>query len=375
MHEVTCFHCGHIAHISPDAERCAVCNADLSHLITPDYASGYFYDRAAEMAAAGEVTIALLEVERGLAYRPSSELNLLGAILAQRLGEIAKMRHYVAAIPVDDALRNEAEWLLRSQQPDIRSAKAPSSRPQSARPSFPPSEPAWTPPVTAPVTTVQPLRRHELLYGLVAVLLVLLVVWLTIEPLAQMVAGLFATPSTLGQPVLEPEAAINPVLSSDMGTPALVSVPLTITTVLSGTTENARPTAQSAANPAPITNEPPPFDLKGFLAQTNRPELADLPVTAVLREGTLTLQGTVPLFDHRQALLELAARAPSVSRVDGAALQIQRPATYVVQEGDTLWFISYKLYGDNRVDQLYTANQDVLASPEALRVGQELKVP
>src|SRR5262245_13590363 len=101
MYEVTCFHCGHVAQITPDADQCAVCGADLNHLITTEYASSYFYERAAEMAAAGEVTLALVEVERGLAYVPSSELNLLAAILAQRLGDFAQMRRYVSAIPVD----------------------------------------------------------------------------------------------------------------------------------------------------------------------------------------------------------------------------------------------------------------------------------
>jgi hypothetical protein len=119
MHEVTCFHCGHVANISPDADRCPVCATDLKHLIPPDDASRYFYERAAEMAAAGEITLALLEVERGLDYHPSSELHLLAALLSQRLGNLPQMRQHVAAIAVDDILRPEAEWLLRSHQVDM----------------------------------------------------------------------------------------------------------------------------------------------------------------------------------------------------------------------------------------------------------------
>ena len=41
---------------------------------------------------------------------------MLGAILAQRIGDFEQMRLHVAAVPVDDVLRNEAEWLLRSHQ-------------------------------------------------------------------------------------------------------------------------------------------------------------------------------------------------------------------------------------------------------------------
>ncbi len=116
MIDVTCFHCGSIVQISPDAERCAKCGANLRRLIGGEQASGYFYHRAADMAGEGNVIAALQEVQRGLAYQPSSELNLLGAILCKRLGHLDQMRHYVAAIPADDALRGEAEWLLRSNQ-------------------------------------------------------------------------------------------------------------------------------------------------------------------------------------------------------------------------------------------------------------------
>ena len=105
-----------MVHISPDAERCPLCREDLRHLIAPDQAARYFYDRASEMANAGELTLALMEIERGLSYRKNSELNLLAAILCKRLSYFDQMRQYVAAIPVDDRLRGEAEWLVRSHQ-------------------------------------------------------------------------------------------------------------------------------------------------------------------------------------------------------------------------------------------------------------------
>ncbi|MEM8549933.1 MAG: LysM peptidoglycan-binding domain-containing protein [Verrucomicrobiota bacterium] len=51
-------------------------------------------------------------------------------------------------------------------------------------------------------------------------------------------------------------------------------------------------------------------------------------------------------------------------------------ATYVVQEGDTLSRISRRFYGtDNRWQDIFYANRDVLPSPNALRVGQTLKIP
>src|SRR5689334_12631302 len=116
MYEVTCFRCLRIVHITPDNERCSVCNEDLKQLIPPAFAARYFYDRAAHFAGEGQLQTAVAEVERVLAYRESSELHLLGGILAKRLGDFDLMRQHVAAIPLDDVLRQEAEWLLRSHQ-------------------------------------------------------------------------------------------------------------------------------------------------------------------------------------------------------------------------------------------------------------------
>ena len=53
-----------------------------------------------------------------------------------------------------------------------------------------------------------------------------------------------------------------------------------------------------------------------------------------------------------------------------------RPEVYIVQPGDTLSRISSKLYNTpGRWRDLFNANRDVLPSPHALRVGQELRVP
>src|SRR5436189_5724213 len=101
MYEVTCFHCLRIVHITPDDQHCSVCGEDLKHLIPPAFASKYFYDRAAHMASEGRLQAALDEVERGLDYRISSELHLLGGILAKRMGDFDLMRQHVAAIPLE----------------------------------------------------------------------------------------------------------------------------------------------------------------------------------------------------------------------------------------------------------------------------------
>lgn len=52
------------------------------------------------------------------------------------------------------------------------------------------------------------------------------------------------------------------------------------------------------------------------------------------------------------------------------------PRTYTVQSGDSLSSISRKMYGTpSRWIDIYQANRDRLASENALRVGQELRIP
>lgn len=381
MYEVTCFHCGHLAHISPDVERCAVCGADLRHLITPDYAARYFYERAAQMAAGGELTLALLEAERGLDYQPSSELHLLAAILAQRLGDHGQMRRHVSSIPVDDVLRPEAEWLLRSQQTAVRSL--PETRQAAvARARQGAAPPAWQaePVVVAPrAERPAAVRANPLLYGTVAVAPVLFVLWLAVEPLAEALrrnwsTGEAGTTQNTPTPTTAPDDDATPTPGGGVD-PAVPTTDTSPTPAIPPNLVESGATQEPLAGVTPILPGENSFDLAGFLAQTNRPELADLEVTALLQGTTLKLQGVVQLFDHRAALIDLAARAPNVTEVDATHLLIRLPETYTVQEGDTLWDISYKLYGANRVDELFDANRDTLASPEALRVGQTLIVP
>ena len=53
-----------------------------------------------------------------------------------------------------------------------------------------------------------------------------------------------------------------------------------------------------------------------------------------------------------------------------------RSTTYTVQPGDTLSRVSQQVYGTPaRWAEIFEANRDTLASPNALRVGQELRIP
>ena len=393
MQEVVCFNCGRIVHISPDAELCSVCGENLRELLHPVYASKYFYDRAAQLAAGAEPLAALREIDRGLGYQPSSELRLLGAILAQRIGDFEQMRLHVAAVPVDDVLRNEAEWLLRSHQSRQRDQReATKSLPvgrDGARNALLPSaalsaEPV--PPLLLPMrngpllATAAPKRRPAravvystillLALGLGAVLLDRSTGWL----------GIFS-PTDISTAAREP-AIVEPVSQPTVADPATLLptvTPLpTIQLEPPPDVVQTTPEAVAASTPgdAVAVGAAQELDFKAYLTAQERPDLAELQVAAARQGAVIILDGFVASFSDRQALMTLAGEMAGVETVNAVDLFIRLPAIYVVQEGDTLWDITYRLYGDmNKMPTLVAANRAQLPSPEQLRVGMELQLP
>ncbi len=132
----------------------------------------------------------------------------------------------------------------------------------------------------------------------------------------------------------------------------------------------------STGSSVPVEPTVAPFDRGMHLRNAGRPDLAALPVVASLEGSTLTLEGTVQTGEQLAAIEFQARLVPGVETVLIDQVNLVLPPTYIVQEGDTLWGISVRLYGEpTQVDAIYAANQDVMASPNALSIGMELKVP
>ncbi len=71
-----------------------------------------------------------------------------------------------------------------------------------------------------------------------------------------------------------------------------------------------------------------------------------------------------------------AASPPGTPVPEGIEAPPPSRPGYIVQQGDTLARIAQKFYGDRTAwKQIYQANRDVLANPNDLKVGQELKIP
>lgn len=428
MHEVICFHCANAVAITPDTTTCSVCGEDLQHLLPPDATIDYFRERALGLSADGEGVAALAEVERGLTFAESSDLHLLAAILAEKLERFDQMRRHVAAIPVDDTLRGEAEWLLRAHQDRQRAQRETARQTGTARGKV--SAPSAQPAAQSSSAMLDDLlgrteddvaaQRRTIWSALASVALVaaagavVVTSWwwfgpgalpaemergVTADDLplrdaveADAAAGIVETP----QPVVVPTDALTAEVDAEVEAEAGAATETPVANLLLPTpTPTPLPTSVATAEVPPdlvlVPTESPElvdasvrsvvviptqiFDLDTFLRDAGRPDLADLNVEAQLQDGELILQGVVNWDIQRRELIGLLEAVPGVTRVDTVDLLLRPLPTYTVQEGDTLWTIVSNIYGNvDRLDEFYRYNLDVLPGQDALAPGMELKV-
>ena len=383
MYEVACTHCGRIVQISPDASRCSVCGEDLQKTIPAEYSARYFYRRAADLAARGDVKSALAEAERGLDFHESSELRLLAAILSKRTGEAERMRRHVAAIPADDRLRQEAEWLLRAQDAR-RQAEQAAQRPASQSKGR----------TTTPAPDRLPLALDDVqvsntasgrekgapwtqrLWGAVAMLLLLVLGGMGWVLLSGGPDALLSFLPGVGQ---ENGAATQNAESAATALPLLPTVtPAFTATIPSDLVQPSapEPIAEAGANGS-RSSANAQVDLAKALQSAGRTDLVVSDLAARIELTRLIVSGVTPSSAQRAEVIEIARAIPGVGDVDAVNLLVRTPPTYTVQSGDTLWAIAYYFYGEdpNKVAELYEANRDVLASPEALQVDMVLNLP
>jgi nucleoid-associated protein YgaU len=89
------------------------------------------------------------------------------------------------------------------------------------------------------------------------------------------------------------------------------------------------------------------------------------------------------VFGERGATAPSAPAAAPTDRGEAtpkATARNRRPRNaaqeYTVRPGDTLRLIAVRVYGDeSRWVRIYEANRDLLASPDGLEAGMELKIP
>jgi nucleoid-associated protein YgaU len=82
---------------------------------------------------------------------------------------------------------------------------------------------------------------------------------------------------------------------------------------------------------------------------------------------------------HQQAYKQRIEEAKVRIRLRGEASrarQVGRPYAYTVRPGETLADIAKTFYADpKRWPEIYEANKDVIADPDAVEAGQTLRIP
>jgi len=400
---LTCHDCGSTIYISAEAPNCPECGAELeSYLRALDYIREC-YRQASEETLAGDNERALAILAQGLSAVNASELHLLAALIHRKQGEYDGMRHHVAAIPVDDPLRPEGEWLLRSHQQKQRAVRqaqkeySPPAQVGKAVRQLSPEFYSISPAVDSPM---RPRRASALRPGRILVPLAFLMVAALFlrQPLSSGWAFLTTRPTAPVAAQVEPTPPITPATESNAAAAAPatptsepIPTPIPLPTATPPVPVVVVPQTQTVAAPGEIqpvaavsealtaalaTSEANQFDLAGYLAQVDRGDLAVLPINAALQDGRLLLSGVVTLTSQRLELLALAAEIPGVVDVDAINLVVRLPEVYTVGDGDTLWTIAYYLYGDGtRWEELYETNAELLGNTILLDVGMELLVP
>ncbi len=410
---LTCHDCGSTIYISNEAPNCPECGAKLeSHLRALEYVRDC-YRQASDETLAGNDEQALLILAQGLSSVNASELHLLAALIHRKQGEYDGMHRHVAAIPVDDPLRPEGEWLLRSHQQKQRAERQAQKEyqpPAHAGKATRQLSPEF---YSVPPTLDSPLRRRLSsrrrgwwialpIAGLLAFLLLrqpladglalfapnptgLTTNALSEKNAADTVPTLIPTTILIVAPTPAPtQVPTQPLLATNEPTTAPTpppTMPLPAPIVVAPSTESAPAEPQpiaainAALADAIATAAVNQFNLAFYLQQANRGDLAILPIVATLREGRLTLSGIVPFTSHRLETIALAEEMPGVATVDAIDLVVRLPEVYTVQDGDTLWTIAYYLYGDgSRWEDVYAANEALLGNTILLDVGMELQV-
>jgi nucleoid-associated protein YgaU len=420
MQEVTCFHCRTVVQIAPDDDYCSNCGEDLRGLLRPDQVSAYFCERVAELAASGQASVALAEAERGLTYYNIAELHLLAAMLAEGLGQFDVMRAHVAAIPLGDSLRAEAEWLLRAHQDRQRALREGAKHGQSDA-HYKASSPLLADLLGEQPQKPQPSHKSTQMWTAAAAMLVVALLFLTWFARGQKSVGVSMESQTPQQAVSNEAASASvsdgqtgAITGSDLPVDAEAAAGAESSVALdndTGEAESAAPQVDvlpteaaeierllpiptpsvpddlvlpAPENEAIVDSNPRSvvvlsadgFDLQRVLREAGYPDLAELPIDARLQDGKLVLNGLIHLDRQRRQILEVLEAVPGITEVSSANLLLRPSGTYIVQPGDTLWSIVYDIYGNvDNVEEFYLANLDVAPSPDAIRVGDELRIP
>lgn len=424
MH-LACPECGAPVEVTPSFANCPACDANVASYYTPAEMTRTIYHRALEHYSMGNDVAALEGIDQGITLLEAPELHLLAALIYRKRGEFKEMREHVAAIPADDILRSEGEWLLRSHQEQLQLGRREEARRRGRTKGTQlavgkASRQFSTEYYPAPLEKKQvatkgaaKVRRSRLPWAIPFAALLLVIIFLASgtgdtlsrDMLLTPLQWLRAIPAQLNSVYAsftrDEPAAVSGTVEERETEPqfsaAAVDTPVPETSSTAAPTPTVLPTAeptQSPPTPAATEGASPDvrativaaarvqsFDLTTFLNEQERSDLAALAIQATWAQGAppgeLVLLGTVTMTSVQTELLELAAEIEGVTSIDSSGLEVILPETYTVREGENLRHIALRLYGDqDRWTEIYEANRDLVGDdPNNLWVGLSLTIP
>ncbi len=419
MH-LACPECGAPVDVTSSFTNCPACDANVASHYTPAEMTRTVYHRALEHYSMGNEVAALEGIDQGISLLEAPELHLLAALIYRKRGDFKEMREHVAAIPADDILRSEGEWLLRSHQEQLQLGRREEARKRGRTKGTQlavgkASRQFSTEYYPAPLDKKQvakkgtfKIRRNRLPWAIPIAAVLLAVIFFsrgTGDSLQTVLRQLRTIPAELSsiyasftrdEPAVETAADDGPDTGSQISAaaantptpqnssaapPAPTSLPTSQPTQSPPT-----PTAASSASPdvrATIiaAARVQSYDLNTFLNDLDRPDLADLGIQATWAPGAppgeLIVQGAVTMTSVQLELLGLIVEIEGVTSIDHSGLAVDLPETYLVGAGENLRHIALRLYGDaDRWTEIYDANQDLIGEdPNNLWVGLSLTVP
>ena len=413
--------------VTPSFANCPACDANVASHYTPAEMTRTIYHRALEHYSMGNEVAALEGIDQGISLLEAPELHLLAALIYRKRGEFKEMREHVAAIPADDILRSEGEWLLRSHQEQLQLGRREEARRRGRAKGTQlavgkASRQFSTEYYPAPLDKKQvatkgaaKTRRSRLPWAIPIAALLLVIIFLargTGDSLLNALQQLRTIPDefksvyfsfTRDEPAAVtgenegPATGVQVSSGPQINTAAAVDTPAPETSSTVAPTPTTRPTAEpTQAPPTPAATESASpdvaativaaarvqsFDLTTFLHEQDRSDLAALAIQATWVQGAppgeLVLLGTVTMTSVQTELLELAAEIEGVTSIDSSGLEVVLPETYTVRAGENLRHIALRLYGDqDRWTEIYDANRDLVGDdPNNLWVGLALTIP
>ena len=420
MH-LACPECGAPVDVTSSFSNCPACDANVASHYTPAEMTRTVYHRALEHYSMGNEVAALEGIDQGISLLEAPELHLLAALIYRKRGEFKEMREHVSAIPADDILRSEGEWLLRSHQEQLQLGRREGARRRGRAKGTQlavgkASRQFSTEYYPAPLKKKQVakkgafnMRRNRLPWAIPIAAALLVVIFFSRGSGDSLLTALrqlgtipdqltsFYSSFTRDEPPVATGADDKPETGSQFSAAAIENTPTPEMSSAAPSTPTTLPTpepTQSLPTPAATNSASPDmvatiiaaarvqsFDLTTFLNEQNRSDLAALGIQASWAPGAppgeLIVQGTLTMTSAQIELLGLVSEIEEVTSIDHSGLEVDLPETYLVREGENLRQIALRLYGDSdRWTEIYDANKDLIGeNPNNLWVGLSLTVP